>query len=96
MRLLQRRLLPPHPSTAMSVTENLSRQVLVAPYDSLNKKKHCQTSCDLEVIVPGQRFSDEIAKLGARPVCLRKRIVVATVAPEDVFACLLVTNEAAT
>jgi len=54
----------------MSVTDNLSSQVLVAPYDSLNKKKHCQTSCDLEVIVPGQRYSDEIAKLGARPVCL--------------------------
>jgi len=93
--LAQQRVLPPRSRTAMLVTADLAGQVLVMPYNRLNKRHRCQTARGLAVVVPGQRFSCEVANLIDDPVCLRKGTVIATVSPVDDVDCLLVTDDAA-
>ena len=95
VRLAQRRVLPPRSRTAMLVTADLAGQILVTPYNRLNKRHHCQTARGLAVVVPGQRFSVEVANLSDEPVCLRKGTVLATGSPVDDVDCLLVTDDAA-
>jgi len=79
----------------MMVTADLAGQVLVTPYNRLNKRHRCQTARGLAVGVPGQRFSVEVENLSDEPVCLRKGTVIATVSPVDNADCLLVTDDAA-
>jgi len=95
VRLAQRQLLPPRSRTAMLVTADIAGQVLVTPYNRLNKRHRCQTARGLAIVVPGQRFSVEVANLSDEPVCLRKGTVIATVSPVDDVDCLLVTDDAA-
>jgi len=71
VRLAQRRVLPPRSRTAMLVTADLAGQVLVTPYNRPNKRHRCQTARGLAVVVPGQRFSVEVANHSDKPVCLR-------------------------
>ena len=59
MRLAQRRVLPPRSRTAILVTAYLAGQVLVAPYNRLNKHHRCETARGLADVVPGQRSSVE-------------------------------------
>ena len=92
MRLAQRRVQPPRSRTAMLVTADLAGQVLGTPYNRLKKRHRCQTARGLAVVVPGQRFSVEVANLSDEPVCLRKGTVIATVSPVDDVDCLLVTR----
>ena len=95
MRLAQRWMLPPRSRTAMLVAADLAGQVLVTPYNLLNKRHRCQTARGLAVVVPGKRFSIEVANLSDEPVCLRKGTIIATVSPVDDVDCLLVTDDAA-
>jgi len=95
VRLALRRVLSPRSRTAMLVTANLAGQVLVTPYNRLNKRHRCQTARGLVVVVPGQRFSVEVANLGDELVCLRKGTVIATVSPVDNVDCMLVPDDAA-
>jgi len=95
VRLAQRRLLPPRSRKAMLVTSDLAVQVLVTPYNRLNKHHRCQTACGLAVVVPGQRFIVHVANLSDKPVCLLKGTAIAIVSPVDDFDCLLVTDDAA-
>jgi len=76
----------------MLVTADLAGQVLGTPYNRLKKRHRCQTARGLAVVVPGQRFSVEVANLSDEPVCLRKGTVIATVSPVDDVDCLLVTR----
>jgi len=94
VRLAQRRVLSQRSLTAMLVTADLAGQVLVTPYNCLNKRHRCQTARGLAVVVPGQRFSVEVANLRDEPVCLRNGTVIATVSPVDDVDCLLVTEDA--
>jgi len=95
VRLAQRRVLPPRSGTAMLVTADLASQVLVAPYSRPNKLHRCQTARGLAVVVPGQRFSVEVANICDKVDCLRKGAIIATVSPVDDVDCLLVTDDAA-
>jgi len=95
VRLAQRRVLPPRSRTAMLVTADLAGQILVTPYNRLNKRHCCQIARSLAVVVQGQRFSVEVASLSDEPVCLRKETVIATGSPVDDVDCLLVTDDAA-
>jgi len=79
----------------MLVAADLAGQVLVTPYNLLNKCHRCQTARGLAVVVPGKRFSIEVANLSDEPVCLRKGTIIATVSPVDDVDCLLVTDDAA-
>jgi len=93
--LAQRWVLPPRTRTAMLVIAELAGQVLVAPYNRLHKHHRCQTASGLAVVVPGQRFSVEVANLSDKLVCLRKGTFLAPVSPVDDVDCLLVTDDAA-
>jgi len=95
VRLVQRRVLPPRSRTATLVTADLAGQVLVAPYNRLNKHHRCQTARGLAVVVPGQRSSVEVSNLRDKPVCLRKGTIIVTVSPVDDVDCLLITDDAA-
>jgi len=95
VRLAQRRVLPPQTRRALLVTADLAGQVLVAPFNRLYKHHRCQTARGLAVVVPGQRFSVEVANLSDNQVCLSKGTIHATVSPVDDVDCLLVTNDAA-
>jgi len=76
----------------MLVTADLAGQVLVTPYNRRNKRHRYQTARGLAVVVPGQRFSVEVANLSDEPVCLRKGAVIASVRAVNDFDCLLVTD----
>ena len=76
----------------MLVTADLAGQILVRPYNRLNKRHRCQSARVLAVVVPGQRFSIEVANLSDEPVCLSKGTVLATGSPVDDVDCLIVTD----
>jgi len=79
----------------MLVTADLAGQILVTLYNRLNKRHRCQTARGLAVVVPGYRFSIEVANPSDEPVCLSKGTYIATGSPVDDVDCLLVTDDAA-